>query len=100
MVNEPIEVFADFARLEERPGLGLSVPLGREDRTPALAHLTDGQRVLLVEPDNLRAEGIARHVDSGGYRYWFGVLARMADIQDIEPETAAGQGQTASTVNK
>ena len=96
-MNDRIEVFADFARLEERPGLGLSVPLGREDRTPALAQLSDGQRVLLVEPDNLRAEGVARHVDCGGYRYWFGVLARMADIRDIEPETSAGQEQTVST---
>ena len=96
-MNELIEVFADFARLEERPGLGLSVPLGREDRAPALAQLADGQRVLLVEPDNLRAEGVARHVDSGGYRYWFGVLARMADIQDIEPEAPADQERTTAT---
>lgn len=99
-MNEQIEVFADFARLEDRPGLGLSVPLGREDRTPSLAQLTDGQRLLLVEPDNLLAAGTARHVDSGGYRYWFGVLARMADIEDIEPDTAASQEQTANTAQR
>ena len=90
------EVFADFARLEERPGLGLSVPLGREDRTPTLAALTDGERVLLIEPDNLMAEGVAQSLMSGGYRYWYGVLESMAAIQDIDPETIAERAHATS----
>lgn len=81
------QVFADFARLEERPGLGLSIPLGREDRTPDLRQLSEGQRVLLVEPDNLGAEGIARSVESGGYRYWFGILESMQAIHDLPVST-------------
>jgi len=89
--GERPQVFADFARLEERPGLGLSVPLGREDRTPSLAALTDGEPIVMVEPDNLMAEGIAQSLMSGGFRYWYGVLASMAAIQDIEPETIAQQ---------
>lgn len=87
--GERPQVFADFARLEDRPGLGLSVPLGREDRAPRLAALADGEQVLLVEPDNLMAEGIAQSLMSGGYRYWYGVLESMAAIQDIDPETIA-----------
>lgn len=83
------QVFADFARLEERPGLGLSVPLGREDRSQDLAGLTDGELVLLIEPDNLRAEGRVQSVESGGFRYWFGILDSMAAIQDIDPDTQA-----------
>jgi hypothetical protein len=47
--RERREVFADIARLEERPGLRLSIPLGREDVTPELAELSEGERVLLVE---------------------------------------------------
>ena len=90
------QVFADFARLEERPGLGLSVPLGRQDRTPDLAELREGERVLLVEPDNLCAEGAVKPVDSGGYRYWFGILASMAAIRDIDPDTLSAEGRTAS----
>jgi len=81
------EIFADFARLEERPGLGLSVPLGREDRWPELARLAEGERVLLVEPDNLWAEGQVKSVESDGYRYWFGILDGMAAIHDIDPKT-------------
>lgn len=81
------EILADFARLEERPDLGLSVPLGREDRLPELAGLAEGERVLLVEPDNLWAEGWVKSVESGGYRYWFGILDSMAAIHDIDQET-------------
>jgi hypothetical protein len=64
------EVFADFARLGERPGIGLSVLLGSEERKPELARLTEGERVLLIEWDNLCAEGTVRSVESGGPRYW------------------------------
>lgn len=71
--------------------------MGREGPIPALAQLKDGQRVLLAEPNNLRVEGIARHVDSGGYRDWFGMLARMADIEDIETEPPTCHEQAASS---
>ncbi len=93
-MSERREVFADFARLEERPGLGLSVPLGREDRTPELADLTVGERLLLVEPDNVCAEGTAQVVESGGYRWWFGVLEGQSAIRDIHPETLAEAERT------
>ncbi len=85
-MRERPTVFTDFARLEDRPGLGLSVLLGREDRTPSLAELTDGEPIIMVEPDNLMAQGVAQSLMSGGYRYWYGVLASMAVIQDIEPQ--------------
>jgi hypothetical protein len=83
------QVFADFARLGERPGLGLSVQLGREDLLPDLATLEEGEHVLLIEPDNLCAEGLARFLDSGGHRYWFGVQSGLDAIRDIHPETLA-----------
>jgi hypothetical protein len=67
-------LFADFARLGERPSLGLAIPLGREDRSPELAKLTDGERVLLVEPGDLYAEGVAQVQVEGDDRWWYGVI--------------------------
>lgn len=77
------EVFADFAKLRERPGIGLSVYLGsdRLHRQP----LTDGEQVMLVEPDNLRAVATIVCREQHGERQWFGVL--QGDIEDIHPET-------------
>lgn len=89
------EVFADFARLGERPGLGLSVPLGREDVSPELAALKEGDRVLLIEWDNLCAEGTVKPIESDGYRYWFGILDGMAAIRTLEPREPTDQEREA-----
>ena len=79
------EVFADFMTLGERSryGIGLSVPMGRDDLQPDLRELHEGQRVALVEWDNLWAEGTVHIVESGGHRYYYGVIARREDIRDI-----------------
>ena len=79
------QLFADFARLEERPGLGLSVPLGRVDLSPELAELADGEHVLLVEPGELFAPAIVRPVEAQGYHFWYAVLESRAAIHDLEP---------------
>ena len=79
------QLFADFARLEERPGLGLSVPLGRVDLSPELAELTDGERVLLVEPGDLYAPAIVRPVEAAGLHFWYAVLEGRPVIHDLEP---------------
>lgn len=99
-MNELRQVFADFARLGERPGLGLSVPLGREDISPELAELKEGDRVLLIEWDNLCAEGTVRPLDRDGYRYWFGILDNMAAIRDIDPDTIAEQERSAHAAQR
>lgn len=85
------QVFADFARLWERPdfGLGLAVPLGREDYSPELAELKDGENVLLVMPGELYAEGVARLIEAHGARWWFGVIESRAAIHDLAPDQAA-----------
>jgi hypothetical protein len=83
------EVFADFNRLEDRPGIGLSVLLGPEDVDPDLMALCDGERILMVEPENLSAEGIAHSVESAGRRYWYGVLTSRSDIHNIHREATA-----------
>jgi hypothetical protein len=85
------EVFADFARLGERPDLGLSVPLGREDRKPELASLQDGERVVLTDWSNLYAEGTVRSVLSDGFRMWYGILGSVADPRDIDPQNPAAK---------
>jgi hypothetical protein len=84
------EVFADFARLGERPdlSLGLAIPLGREDYSPALDELKDGERLMLVMPGELYAPGIARSIDSQGKRYWFGVIESRTAIHELAPDQA------------
>jgi hypothetical protein len=86
-------LFADFARLEERPGLGLSAPLGRVDLSPELADLRDGERVLLVEPGELYAPAIVRQVEAQGYHFWYAVVDSRASICDLE----AGQSVPAQS---
>jgi hypothetical protein len=84
--TQPVrQLFADFARLEERPGLGLLEPLGRVDLSPELATLQDGEHVLLVEPGELYAPAIVRPVEAGGCHVWYGVLASRDVIQDLKP---------------
>ncbi len=88
-MREVREVFADFNRLEERPGLGLSVLLGPDDLDPDLATLSDGQPIMLIEPENLRAPATARSIMSGGRRYWYGILQSRSDIQNVHWRAAA-----------
>ncbi len=83
------KVFADFNRLEERPGIGLSVLLGPEDVDPDLEALNEGDRILMIEPESLAAEGMAHCVVSGGRRYWYGLLASRSAIRNIHLEAAA-----------
>lgn len=85
------EVFADFARLGERPDLGLSVPLGREDRKPELAALHDGDRVILTDWSNLYAEGTVQSVPSEDSRLWYGILGSLADLRDIDAGDLAAE---------
>lgn len=85
MMQPMRQLFADFARLEERPGLGLSVPLGRVDLSPELAALRDGEHVLLVEPGELYAPAVVRPVEAGGHHFWYAVLESRAVIHDLEP---------------
>jgi hypothetical protein len=60
---------------EEHPelGLGLSVYLGGA-ADPALAGLQEGERVLLIEPNELQATGVARQVLIRDQGYCFGEL--------------------------
>ena len=72
------EVFADFAKLEEWPDVGMAIPLGSVECHPELAAL-EGQIVMLTDYISLKAQGrIARHVD-----WWYGVPT--SELQDIYP---------------
>jgi hypothetical protein len=69
------EVVADFARLNRRPGFeGESIPLGTDQTRPELGAFADGQRVLLIEPGNLKAEGTIAIRVVDGVRYYYGVI--------------------------
>jgi hypothetical protein len=58
------------------------------DRSPELAKLTDGEHVLLVEPGNLYAEGVAHAQVEGAYRWWYGVIESRATIHTLAPDQA------------
>jgi hypothetical protein len=77
------QIIADFSRLEERPGLGLSIVLGSETTRPELHDLQEEEEVLLIEPENVEAKGVVRHEDTSEQRFWFGVLT--GPIEDSPP---------------
>lgn len=72
--------------LEKPAAMGVGVFLG-EERAPALADLSEGERVLLVEPNELQAEGILRILDLGGRRVWFAEIGDPTTIQVIYPDS-------------
>lgn len=75
--------------LEEHPEahLGLCVYLNGED-APELAGLTEGEQVLLIEPNELQAEGIAHLITINKQRYWFAEIESRDAIQVIYQEHA------------
>ena len=70
----------------EKPGrdMGLGVFLG-EAHSPALANLVEGERVLLVEPNELQAEATLRKVELDGRTFWFGEIGDRDAMQVIYP---------------
>ena len=65
--------------------VGLGVFLG-EENAPALTDLTEGEHVLLVEPNELQAEGTARKIEMGERTFWFGEIGDPDAIQVIYPD--------------
>lgn len=82
-------VNGDFSRLDLLPGLGLTVFLGTEDRWPELAGLTPGERVLIVEPGEVYAEGTAQVIEERGKRWWYGALESREVIHAVVPNHSA-----------
>lgn len=84
MSNSLRIIETEFFPTEEHPeyGLGLSIYLGPAD-WPPLSGLQEGEHVLLVEPNELEAEAIARRVVVNGRSTWFGVLASRDAIRVI-----------------
>jgi len=76
--------------LEEHPqaGVGLRAYLNSADASE-LAGLTEGERVVLVEPNELEAEGIARLIEFDGRRYWYAEIGSRDAIRVIYSESVA-----------
>ena len=68
-------------------GVGMSVYLNTAD-APELAGLTEGERVLLVEPNELEAVGLARLIEIDGRRYWYAEIGSQDAIKVIYRESA------------
>ncbi len=80
------EVFSDFMRLDRRPDGSVRVWLGAEQHSNALAGLTTGERIRVVYPGELLAEGIAECEQINGWTVWYAVLPSIKAIIDLSEE--------------
>ena len=71
--------------LDQPTGLGTGVYIGVESE-PQVANLTEGERVLLVEPNEVQIEAILHKVVLNGRAVWFGEF--QGEFQVIYQETA------------
>jgi hypothetical protein len=71
----------------EKPAAEAGVGVFLGDVTlPVLADLMEGERVILEEPNELRAEGVLRVVELDGRRIWFAELSDPDAIEVIYPD--------------
>lgn len=80
----------------EKPAaeMGVGVFLGIE-QDPMLADLTEGERVVLVEPNELQAEATVHTVELGGRRVWFAELIDPDAIEVIYRDATVDSPQRA-----
>ena len=73
----------------EKPAadVGVGVFLG-EAQEAALADLVEGERVIVLEPNELRAEGTLRLIELDGRRVWFAEIGDPDAIQVIYADSA------------
>ncbi|MBF6590452.1 MAG: hypothetical protein IVW57_07955 [Ktedonobacterales bacterium] len=72
----------------EKPTADVGVGVFLGDVTlPSLADLVEGERVLLVEPNELQAEGTLRMVELGGRHVWFAEIGDPDAIRVIYPDS-------------
>lgn len=71
--------------------MGVGVFLG-DVRDQTLADLKEGERVLVVEPNELQAEGTLRTMEFGGRRVWFAEIDDPDAIQVIYPDSTNAPG--------
>ena len=71
----------------ERPQaeLGVGIFLG-EEHALELTGLAEGERVVLIEPNELRAEATVHVVEVSGRRVWFGEIGDPEAIEVIYPD--------------
>lgn len=82
------KVFGDFARLSRYPDADIhdqAIPLGDEERIPALKQLGEGERVLVVEWGELRAEATVTRRERNGRAMWF--AHELGTIEEDVPAT-------------
>ncbi|HEV7129779.1 MAG TPA: hypothetical protein VGN32_20270 [Ktedonobacterales bacterium] len=80
------EVFSDFMRLERRSNGTVRVWLGAEQGNPDLKGICDGQRVLVIYPGELQAEGTVEHEQHGEWVTWYAIVPSWDTIQDISSD--------------
>ncbi|HLY29564.1 MAG TPA: hypothetical protein VKQ36_00925 [Ktedonobacterales bacterium] len=76
------EVFADFARMDNIPGLGVALLLGTDERRPELVAML-GKPVVFRYPREVEADGYIVRREEYGEGFLYGVLT--SSIRDISP---------------
>jgi hypothetical protein len=79
---------------ESAEDVGVGVFLG-EESAPTVADLAEGERVLLVEANELQVEGIARKIKMNGRRWWFGEIGDPDAIQVIYSDSSTSSRRPA-----
>jgi hypothetical protein len=74
--------------------MGVGVFLG-EEQAPELADLTEGERVLLVEPNELQAKGTLHMIELGGRCVWFAEIGDPDAIEVIYPDSVVNSRRPA-----
>jgi hypothetical protein len=79
----------------EKPAADVGVGVFLGDVTlPALADLVEGERVLLMEPNELQAEAILRAITLDGRRVWFAEIGNPDAIQVVYPDSSDAPATT------
>lgn len=80
------DLFSDFTRLDRRPDGTVRVWLGAERPFNDLAGLVNGERVRVVMPGELLAEGIAESEHTDGWTIWYAVVPSIDAIVTLDEE--------------
>lgn len=90
------EVYSDFNDFERCTDGTVRIALGPDPLSIAFQPLTDvreGERVRVVLPDELEAEGVLECEAFESGPLWFAVLTSWEAIRNIHPEALAGHDQ-------
>jgi hypothetical protein len=83
--------------LDRRPDGSVRIWLGAEEPSNDLAGLTEGERVCVVYPGELMAEGMAQSEYANGWTTWYAVMPSMDAIVSLYDERQPDRAPASAT---